>query len=62
MIGHDTTIRDWLEIKQRARSHDLQPNIKTPPMAPELKRRRDDSEERRMFRQLAGDEPIQQAA
>ncbi|MFK7088658.1 hypothetical protein AAFM71_07560 [Chromobacterium violaceum] len=59
MIGHNTRMRDWLSSAQAARIEDIGRGIsrRSPPLDPELKRRRDEAEQRRQLRELIGADP-----
>lgn len=58
MIGHNTELRDFIQIAQGARANELVPKVRSAPESPELRRRRDDAWERRIARELAGNDPI----
>lgn len=58
MIGHNTELRDFIQIAQGARASELVPKVRSKPDSPELRRRRDDAWERRIARELAGNDPI----
>lgn len=58
MIGHNTTMRDWLATVVRVRSNDLaRTSPKAKPRSKEVKRRFDDLEQRRDYLALAGNDP-----
>ncbi|BBH12881.1 hypothetical protein [Chromobacterium haemolyticum] len=58
MISHHTILRDYLEIAKQARAGELLPRFQPEPVSPELRRRRDDSWQRRLERELAGEDPF----
>ncbi|WP_374419371.1 hypothetical protein [Chromobacterium sp.] len=58
MISHHTQLRDFLEIAQQARAGELLPHFQTEPDSAELRRRRDDAWQRRLERELAGEDPF----
>ncbi|UGA38223.1 hypothetical protein JOS77_30880 [Chromobacterium haemolyticum] len=58
MISHNTQLRDYLITARQARSNELVTKVRSAPDSPELRRRRDDAWERRIARELAGNDPI----
>lgn len=58
MIGHDTTMRDWLATMVRVRSNNQARSApKTKPRSNEVKRRFDDLEQKRDYLSLSGTDP-----
>jgi len=60
MINHSTRMRDFLEISRGARLQHISQGVRLSTESretPELKRKRADSEERRMLKKLIGDDP-----
>ncbi|OVE45693.1 hypothetical protein [Chromobacterium violaceum] len=62
MISHNTALRDYLETAQRARAMELLPSMKSQPITPEHRRWRDDAWEKRIARELDGEDPINDKA
>ncbi|WP_137010116.1 hypothetical protein [Aquitalea aquatilis] len=59
MIGHDTQMRDWIAVTAEARSRTVMRGVqfKTKPVSADLKKRKDDAEQRRQLRELIGTDP-----
>jgi hypothetical protein len=58
MIGHDTQMRDWLNIAISARASSAMKGVKHPPTrSKELKTRLDDHEQARQLKELIGKDP-----
>ncbi|KMN36517.1 MULTISPECIES: hypothetical protein [Chromobacterium] len=62
MIGHNTELRDFIQIAQGARASELVPKVRSKPETPEHRRRRGDYWQRQLERELAGEDPINDKA